>query len=85
MTYSINVYGSANKTTLQPLVLKQKKAIRIIAEANYRDHTRPLFTSLEILPMESLIHYNRMKFMHNYYCKKLPFSFSEIWIFNHEH
>jgi hypothetical protein len=84
MTYCINVYGSANKTTLQPLVLKQKKAIRIIAGANYRDHTRPLFTSLEILPLESLIHYYRMKFMHSYYCKKLPFSFSATWIFNHE-
>jgi hypothetical protein len=81
MTYCINVYGSANKTTLQPLVLKQKKAIRIIAGANYRDHTRPLFTSLEILPLESLIHYYRMKFMHSYYCKKLPFSFSATWIY----
>jgi hypothetical protein len=25
-----------------------------------------------------------MKFMHNYYCKKLPFSYSETWICNHE-
>jgi hypothetical protein len=84
LTYCINVYGSANKTTLQPLILKQKKAVRIIAGANYRDHTRPIFTSLEILPLESLIHYYRMKFMHNYYCKKVPFSFSETWICNHE-
>jgi len=84
MTYCINVYGSANKTTLQPLILKQKKAIRIIAGANYRDHTRPIFSSFEILPLESLIHYYRMKFMHNYHYKKLPFSFSETWICNHE-
>jgi hypothetical protein len=25
-----------------------------------------------------------MKFMHSYYCKKIPFSFSETWLFNHE-
>ncbi len=25
-----------------------------------------------------------MKFMHSYYCEKLPFSFSETWLFNHE-
>jgi hypothetical protein len=39
ITYCMNVYGSANKTTLTPLFLKQKKAIRIIAKANYRDHS----------------------------------------------
>ncbi len=46
ITYCMNVYGSANKTTLTPLFLKQKKAIRIIAKANYRDHTGPLFADL---------------------------------------
>jgi hypothetical protein len=39
ITYCMNVYGSANKTTLTPLFLKEKKAIRIIAKANYRDHS----------------------------------------------
>jgi len=36
--YCINVYASANKTTLNPLVLKQKQAIRIISNSGYRDH-----------------------------------------------
>ncbi len=40
ITYCINVYGSANKTMLKPLILKQKKAIRIISRANFRDHSR---------------------------------------------
>jgi hypothetical protein len=84
ITYCINVYGSANKTTLTPLILKQKKAVRIISRANYRDHTRPLFANQGILPIESLIHYYRIKFMHSYYFKKLPLSFAELWMLNSE-
>jgi hypothetical protein len=84
ITYCINIYGAANKTTLAPLVLKQKKAIRIISRANYRDHTGPLFALHEILPLESLIHFYRVKFMHNYHFKKLPLSFAELWLLNSE-
>jgi hypothetical protein len=75
ISYCINVYGSANKTTLAPLFLQQKKAIRIISRAKYRDHTSPLFTMLEILPLEQLILYNRLKFMHNYHFRKRPYLF----------
>jgi hypothetical protein len=55
LVYCINVYGSANKTTMTPLILKQKKAIRTITNAGYRDHTAPLFTRLKILPVEQQI------------------------------
>jgi hypothetical protein len=84
MTHSMPCAGSANKTTLAPLVVQQKKAIRIISKAKYRDHTAPLFSKLEILPLEQLILYNRLKFMHNYYFRKLPFSFHNLWLTNAE-
>jgi hypothetical protein len=35
ITYCINVYGCANNSTLKPLVIKQKQAIRIISHAGY--------------------------------------------------
>jgi hypothetical protein len=84
ITYCINIYGAANKTTLTPLVLKQKKTIRIISRANYRDHRRSLFAFHKILPLESLIHFHRVKFMYNYLFKKLSFSFAELWLLNSE-
>ena len=84
ITYCINIYGSANKTTLTPLFLKQKKAIRIVAKANYRDHTGPLFADLEILPIDELIVYHRLKFMHSYHFRKLPLSFAQLWLTNFE-
>jgi hypothetical protein len=43
IVYCLNVFSSANVTTLMPLKLKQKEAIRIICNAGYRDHTGPLF------------------------------------------
>ncbi len=78
----INVYSCAYSTTLNRLKLKQKEAIRIISNAGYRDHTNPLFKQSGILPLENLVKYSNLKFMHKYTHNKLPFSFSETWITN---
>jgi hypothetical protein len=82
IVYCINVYSCANITSLNPLKLKQKEAIRVITNAGYRDHTGPLFKRLSILPLDDLIKYSQLKFMHNFYHNKLPFSFNETWISN---
>jgi hypothetical protein len=84
IVYCINIYGCANKTTLTKLFLKQKEAIRIISNAGYRDHTGPLFKHHEILPLEQLIKFTNLKFMHSYVNNRLPFSFNETWITNRE-
>jgi hypothetical protein len=80
--YCINIYGCANATTLNKLVVKQKEAIRVVAHAKYRDHTNPLFKKLGILPLHDLIKYSALKFMHNFKHNRLPFSFNELWITN---
>jgi len=80
ISYCINVYGCANQTNLAKLEVKQKQSIRAISHSGYRDHTAPLFKELKILPMEKLITYNRIKFMHSYTNRKLPISFAETWI-----
>jgi hypothetical protein len=82
IVYCINIYGCANKTTLTKLFLKQKEAVRIISNAGYRDHTGPLFKRHEILPLEQLIKFSNLKFMHCYVNHRLPFSFNETWITN---
>jgi hypothetical protein len=84
LSYCINIYSCANTTDLQKLRIKQKEAIRVITLASYRDHTKPLFQQCNILPLDEMIKYARLKFMHNYVNHRLPFSFNEIWIFNHE-
>jgi hypothetical protein len=82
IVYCLNVHSCANVTTLKPLKLKQKEAIRIICNVGYRDHTGPLFKRLAILPLDELIKYAQLKFMHNFHHKKLPISFNETWVSN---
>jgi hypothetical protein len=64
------------------ITLPHKEAIRIVCHAGYRDHTNPLFKQIRILPLENLIKYSNLKFMHNYVHGKLPFSFNETWVTN---
>jgi hypothetical protein len=82
IVYCLNVYSCANTTTLNPLKIKQKEAVRVISNSGYRDHTGPLFKRLAILPLVDLIKYSQLKFMHNFYHGKLPVSFNEMWISN---
>jgi hypothetical protein len=63
-------------------VLRRDMIIYIISRAGYRDHTNPLFKQTGILPLDNLIKYSNLKFMHKFTHNKLPFSFSETWITN---
>jgi hypothetical protein len=82
LTYCVNIYSCANTTNLQRLRVKQKESIRIINNAGYRDHTVPLFKATKILPLDALIKFSKLKFMHNFVYHKLPFSFREMWTYN---
>ena len=82
IVYCLNVYSCANLNTLNPLKLKQKEAIRIVCNGGYRDHTGPLFKRLGILPLDDLIKFSQLKFMHDFAHGKLPLSFAETWIQN---
>jgi hypothetical protein len=82
LSYCINIYSCANTTNLQKLRVKQKEAIRIICNAGYRDHTIPLFKSQKILPLNEMIKFANLKFMHSYTHNKLPLSFHETWTLN---
>ena len=84
ISYGINIYGCANSSNLEKIRKKQKQAIRIVCNAPYRAHTAPLFKELKILPLDQLIEYCRIKFMHCYHFKKLPLSFNEMWKTNRE-
>jgi hypothetical protein len=80
--YCINIYSCANQTNLNKLRIKQKEAIRTVSAAGYRDHTKPLFKSLNILPLDELIKFSALKFMHKFSTGKLPLIFSDLWVKN---
>jgi len=75
LAYFTSIYGNANQTNIQKLAKIQKKAIRVISNASFRAHTAPLFKKLQILPVEQMITYSKLKFMHNFTFNRLPPSF----------
>jgi hypothetical protein len=85
LNYCLNVYSCANTTNLQRLRVKQKEAIRTISNAGYRDHTSPLFKQSKVLPLDDMIKYSKLRFMHSYTHHNLPFSFEQLWTFNRDH
>ena len=84
ISYGIIIYGCANKSNLEKLIVKQKHAIRTICNVSYRAHTAPLFKQQKILPIEKLIQYSSIKLMHSFHFRQLPLSFANTWATNIE-
>jgi hypothetical protein len=65
--------------TLQPLIPKQKGAIRIISNKKYNDHTEPLFKDLNILPLPDPITLFNLKLFHSFFHRYIPSAFENSW------
>lgn len=57
LIYCITVWGGTADSHLNPLILLQKKIIRIITNSSYLAHTAPLFQITEILTVKDLYSY----------------------------
>ena len=64
LSYCISAWGIASRQTLNPLIILQKRAIRILTESSYRAHTSPLFKSLSILKLDDIHHHAVLIHMH---------------------
>ena len=84
LTYCLIIWSSCKLSTLNPLIKLQKKAIRIISNANYNAHTEKLFKKHEILPLNELAIYSKILFMYDFINNRLPSSFENMWIRNAE-
>jgi hypothetical protein len=84
LTYANEIWNLSSNSCINDLFLKQKNAIRIVANAKYNSHTAPLFKQLKILPLESVIQLSLNKIMHNFVCLRLPASFAMTWRTNRE-
>jgi hypothetical protein len=78
LTYGCLLWGSASDNALKPLKIAQKKAIRLVHNANYNAHTQPLFLCSKVLPLHSLINLEIAKFMHLHSKSILPPRLSAI-------
>ena len=55
LTYCVEVWGTAPKKYLDPLIKIQKKIVRIITFSPYLCHTDPIFKDLNLLPISKLV------------------------------
>ena len=57
LIYGIQIWGCSSPSITNNLFKKQKAAIRIVCNEKYSAHPEPLFKSMEILPLSSLIEF----------------------------
>ena len=78
LTYGIIIWGNTYMTTLHPMILLQKKTIRLMTFSNFGEHTEPLFKRKELLK-DLIFHYNSL-FMHDFHGNKLPLLFESFFL-----
>ena len=79
-TYGLITWGNTYITTLRPLIILQKKAIRVITFSDFREHSSPLFHALSIIKLIDLIFFYVAMFMYDFYTAKLPSAFKDLII-----
>ena len=79
LTYSLITWGNTYQTTLLPLIILQKKAVRIMTFSEYNSHSSPLFQKLKIFKVSDLIYLYTALFMYDYYSNRLPLIFDNFF------
>jgi hypothetical protein len=84
LTYCPIILSCTNKTNFNRVIKVQKKAIRIITNSNYNEHTGPLFKNLGILRFDKLIEQAKLTFMQSITYNYAPQTFANTWIKNND-
>ena len=77
LSYCLIIWGSNYESNLNPIVIAQKRAIRLIAGVGRLSHTSPLFRELKLLKVPDLLNKQLLLLMHNYVFGRLPAVLSE--------
>ena len=79
LVYGIIVWGNTYETTLNPLLILQKRALRIITFSKSDEHSSPIFKTLKILKISDLVSQNIAIFMYKYHYELLPLVFQNFF------
>ena len=74
------MWGNTYESTLKPLVLLQKRAMRVMTFSKYDEHTSPLFKNLGLLKLSDLIIFSNLLFMHDFCTNNLPDVFANFFM-----
>ena len=67
LTYAIVAWVNTYQTNIKPLLILQKRAIRIITFSNFDKHSSPLFKQTKILKLFDLIKIQISLFMYKFH------------------
>ena len=79
------IWGAADKTTIEPLFILQKKAIRLVNRVHYLEHTNPLFQSMKILTIYQQYDLNCILFIYKCLNSNLYLSYKNKMIRNSQY
>ena len=79
LTYCCELWGNTYMTNLQGIVIIQKKIIRIIHGASFKEHTNMLFYKAKTLKFSDLVEINMAVIMHKAYYSKLPLNVQNLF------
>jgi len=82
LTYCNIVWTSTYPSRLKSLFMLQKKIVRIMKFAKYKEKSRPLFLSLKILNIYESNTYLMALFMYSYFSDNLPSYFTNYFKLN---
>ena len=70
--YGLRLWGTSYQKLTKGIVTLQKKAIRILSNAHYNDHSSPLFKNAKVLKFHDLCYLDILKFMYSFVNNLLP-------------
>ena len=79
LNYCTEVWGNTYKTSLHSLTILQKKAIRIIHNVRYLDHTNPLFIRSKLLEFTDLVEFQTTQIMFKAKINILPLNIQKLF------
>ena len=85
LNYCNLIWAFTYDSHIEPLLLLQKKGVRIITFSPPLTHTKPLFQKSNILPIHSIFKYQVSCFVFYHINKLLPPSLSSLFQFNFEY
>ena len=79
LQYGVLLWGSSTTAeNINRICVMQKKAIRIVTNSNYNDHTAPLFKELNILNIDDIIKVELAKYMYKFTNNILPLELTKF-------
>ena len=79
LIYGVIAWGNTYNSTLSPIYILQKKAIRVITFSSVDHHSNPLFKLLGVVIFPDLVKHHIRVFMYKYPSQLLPSVFNSFF------